>query len=189
MLSLLYDRSRGWPLLADALSEAVNTGTAPSLLAYSDQYLGRSTDGHWDPLVEANSVISCVDRPSKSTPTSAAELADVHTFQSQLPPWGGSFATASCVGMPKPAKGDKLGGVRVRGTAPILVIGTTGDPATPYVGAEALRQRIEGSGLLTFDSTEHTAFGRGVSTCIDDAVVTYLVDGALPPPGTRCAPR
>jgi hypothetical protein len=185
VLSLLYDRSAGWPLLADALSEAVNTGTAPSLLAYSDQYLGRSADGHWDPLVEANSVITCVDRPSKSTPTSAAELADIGTFQSQLPPWGGSFATAPCVGMPKPAKGDKLGDVRVRGTAPILVIGTTGDPATPYVGAEALTQRIEGSELLTFDSTEHTAFGRGVS-CIDDAVITYLVDGTLPPVGTHC---
>ena len=189
VLSLLYDRSRGWPLLADALSEAVNTGRAPSLLAYSDQYLGRSPDGHWDPLVEANSVIVCVDRPSKSTPTSAAELADVATFQSQLPPWGGSWATASCVGMPKPAKGDKLGDVRVRGTAPILVIGTTGDPATPYVGAEALTARIEGSDLLTFDSTEHTAFARGISTCIDDAVVAYLVDGTMPPPGTHCAPN
>ena len=90
--------------------------------------------------------------------------------------------------MPKPAKGDKLGDVQVRGTAPILVIGTTGDPATPYVGAEALAARIQGSDLLTFESTEHTAFGRGISTCIDDAVVAYLVDGALPPPGTRCAP-
>jgi hypothetical protein len=113
----------------------------------------------------------------------------VATFQSQLPPWGGSFATASCVGMPKPAKGDKLGDVRVRGTAPILVIGTTGDPATPYVGAQALTTRIEGSDLLTFDSTEHTAFGRGISTCIDDAVTAYLVDGTLPAPGAHCAPN
>ena len=88
--------------------------------------------------------------------------------------------------MPKPAKGDKLGDVQVRGTAPILVIGTTGDPATPYVGAEALAARIQGADLLTFESTEHTAFGRG-NSCIDDAVVGYLVDGALPPPGTRCA--
>jgi pimeloyl-ACP methyl ester carboxylesterase len=185
---LLYDRSRGWPLLADALSQAVTTGTAPALLSYADQYVGRSPDGHWDPLVEANSVIGCVDRPTKSPPTSAAELADVATFQAQLPPWGGSFATAGCVGMPKPAKGDKLGDVRVKGTPPILVIGTTGDPATPYVGAEALVARIQGSDLLTFESTEHTAYGRGISTCIDDAVDAYLIDGTLPPPGTRCAP-
>jgi pimeloyl-ACP methyl ester carboxylesterase len=188
VLSLLYDRSRGWPLLSDALSQAVNTGTAPSLLAYADQWVGRAADGRWDPKVEASSVISCVDKPSKSAPTSAAELADVATFQSQLPPWGGSWATAGCAGMPKPAKGDKLGDVRVRGTAPVLVIGTTGDPATPYVGAEALVARIQDSELLTFESTEHTAFARGISTCIDDAVTAYLVDGTLPPPGTRCSP-
>ncbi len=48
--------------------------------------------------------------------------------------------------------------------------------------------RIQGSDLLTFDSTEHTAFGRGISACIDDAVVAYFVDGTLPPPGTHCAP-
>jgi pimeloyl-ACP methyl ester carboxylesterase len=189
VLSLLYDRSRGWPLLSDALSQAVETGTAPSLLAYADQYLGRATDGHWDPLVEANQVITCVDRPTKKAPTEAAELAAVNTFQAQLPPWGGSFATTSCVGMPKPAKGDKLGDVQVRDAAPILVIGTTGDPATPYAGAQALIARIRGSDLLTFDSVEHTAFGRGISTCIDDAVVAYLVDGTTPPPGTHCAPN
>jgi pimeloyl-ACP methyl ester carboxylesterase len=186
VFSLLYDR-RAWPLLGDALSQAVNSGSAPALLAYSDQYLGRSPDGHYDPLIEANSVITCVDRPTRKAPTTAAELRDVYDFQTQLPPWGGSFATASCVGMPKPAKGDKLGDLRVQGTAPILVIGTTGDPATPYAGAESFFARIQGAGLLTFDSTEHTAFGRGISTCIDDWVVTYLVDGTLPPPGTHCA--
>jgi pimeloyl-ACP methyl ester carboxylesterase len=188
VLSMLYDRSRGWPILADALSEAVATGQAPTLLSLSDQYLGRSPDGRWDPLVEANSVIVCDDRPTRTAPTSAAELADIATFQSQLPPWGGSWATASCVGMPKPAKGDRLGDVQVRGTGPILLIGTTGDPATPYEGAQAMNARIAGSDLLTFDSTEHTAFGRGISTCIDDAVVAYYVDGTLPPPGTHCAP-
>src|SRR5262249_18392240 len=158
------------------------------LLAYSDQYLGREPDGHWDPLVEANAAISCVDRPVKKAPTTDAELADVASFQGELPPWGGSFATATCVGMPKPARGAKLGDVQVRGTAPIIVIGTTGDPATPYAGAQAMAARIQGSDLLTFESTEHTAYGRGISTCIDDAVDAYLLDGTLPAPGTRCAP-
>ena len=81
---------------------------------------GRRPDGHYDSLVEANSIITCVDRPAKGTPTTARELADVAAFQAELPPWGGSFATAPCVGMPKPAKGDKLGDVQVRGTAPTL---------------------------------------------------------------------
>jgi hypothetical protein len=76
----------------------------------------------------------------------------------------------------------------VRASAPILVIGTTGDPATPYEGAEAMVARIAGSTLLTFDSTEHTAFGRGISTCIDDTVVAYLFEGVVPGPGSRCGP-
>jgi pimeloyl-ACP methyl ester carboxylesterase len=188
VIAMLYDRARGWPYLSDALAEAVQTNAAPTLLSIADQYVGRAPDGHWDPLVEANAVITCVDRPTRKAPTTAAELADVATFQAQLPPWGGAWATTPCVGMPKPAKGDRLGDVRVRGSAPILVIGTTGDPATPYPGAEVMVSRIAGSTLLTFDSTEHTAFGRGISTCVDDAVSTYLVAGTLPAPGARCAP-
>ena len=89
--------------------------------------------------------------------------------------------------MPKPAKGDKLGDVTVKGAPPILVVGTTGDPATPYAGANAMVSRIAGSGLLTFESTEHTAYGTARSTCIDDAVDAYLVDLVMPPAGTRCS--
>ncbi len=190
VLSLLYDRSRGWPLLADALSQAVNTGSAPQLLGYADQFVGRAPDGHYDPLIEANSVIVCVDRPTKTAPTSAAELADVATFQSQLPPWGGSFATASCVGMPKPAKGDKLGDVHVRGTPPILLIGTTGDPATPYVGAQALTARIQGSDLLTFESTEHTAPARQARASTTPWTPTSSTAPSLrPAPTARLADR
>ena len=188
VLAMLYDRSRGWPILADALTAAVQQGQAASLLSIADQYLGRQLDGTWNPLVEANAVISCVDRPARSHPTSAQELADVATFQSELPPWGGSWATAPCFGMPKPARGDKLGDVRVKGAPPILVVGTTGDPATPYAGAQTMVGRIAGSQLLTFDSTEHTAFGRAISTCIDDAVDAYLVAGTVPAVGTHCAP-
>ena len=169
-------------------SGAVQSGQGSSLLAIADQYLGRRTDGTWTPLVESNAVISCVDRPATTHPTATQELADVATFQAQLPPWGGSWGTTPCIGMPKPAKGDKLGDVRVTGAPPILVVGTTGDPATPYAGAQAIVGRIAGSDLLTFDSTEHTAYGSGRSTCIDDAVDAYLVDGRLPPAGTRCAP-
>jgi pimeloyl-ACP methyl ester carboxylesterase len=188
VLSLLYDRSRGWPLLAEDLQTAARQGWGGPLLAVADRYLGRDLDGRWNPLVEANAVINCVDRPARSTPTTTEELADVATFQAQLPPWGGSWATAPCVGMPKAARGDRLGDVKVQGAPPVLVIGTTGDPATPYPGAQALVRRMTGSRLLTFDSTEHTAFGRGISACIDDAVDAYLVDRALPASGAHCAP-
>jgi hypothetical protein len=155
------------------------------LLQLADDYLGRHTDGTWAPDLETNAVISCVDRPDPKPRSAARELADVARFQSELPPWGGGWAVSGCAGMPKPARGDKLGDVRVTGSAPILVVGTTGDPATPYAGAFTMVSRIAGSGLLTFESTEHTGYGTGRSTCIDDAVDAYLIDGVMPAAGTQ----
>ena len=185
VFSALYDE-RSWPTLGQALAGAAADGDGDALLRLADDYLGRGPDGSYSSMVEANAVIRCVDLPDPAPRSPSRELADVLRFQSQLPPWGGSWATSGCAGMPKPAKGDTLGDVRVAGTPPVLVIGTTGDPATPYSGAVSMLGRIAGAGLLTFESTEHTAFGTARSTCIDDAVTTYLVEGVMPAPDTRC---
>ena len=89
VLSMLYDRSRGWPILADSLAQAVQGGSGAALLQLADQYLGRRPDGTWQPLVEANAVISCVDRPAKKkVPSEAAELADVATLPGPAPAVG-----------------------------------------------------------------------------------------------------
>jgi hypothetical protein len=186
VIAMLYDEARGWPTLGRALRAGAR-GDAGPLLALADGYFGRNVDGTWDPAVESNAVISCVDRPDPKPRSAARELADVARFQSELPPWGGGWAVSGCAGMPKPARGDKLGDVRVTGSAPILVIGTTGDPATPYPGASTMVSRIAGSVLLTFESTEHTAYASGRSTCVDDTVDAYLIDGVMPAAGTRCS--
>ena len=185
VFSALYDE-RAWPTLGQALARAAGDGDGSELLALADDYLGRDPGGAYSSLVEANAVIRCVDLPDRTPRSVARELADVRRFQADLPPWGGNWATSGCAGMPKPARSDVLGDVRVAGTPPLLVVGTTGDPATPYPGAVAILSRIAGAGLLTFESTDHTAFGTARSTCIDDAVTAYLVDVALPAPDTRC---
>ena len=187
VLSMLYDKSRGWPILARALLAAARDD-AGSLLSLADGYLGRRPDGTWSSVIEANAVINCVDRPDPKPRSAARELADVARFQSDLPPWGGGWAVSSCAGMPKPARYDRLGDVRVTNAPPILVVGTTGDPATPYAGASAVLARISGGALLTFESIEHTGYGTQRSTCIDDNVNGYLVDRVVPAPGTRCPP-
>jgi hypothetical protein len=63
-------------------------------------------------------------------------------------------------------------------------VGTTRDPATPFTGAQDLVTRLAGSRLLTFDSTEHTAYTK--NACIDRAVNAYLLKGTLPAEGTVC---
>jgi pimeloyl-ACP methyl ester carboxylesterase len=185
VLAALYD-VRAWPTLTNGLRSAAVDGWGGPLLAAADQYLQRSADGTYSSTVEANAVINCVDHPEPTAPTPAQELADVTRFQASLPPWGGNWAVAGCPGMPLPAKGDKLGDVQVKGAPPILIVATTGDPATPYAAAQSYLTRIAGSSLLTFDGTEHTAYGSDRSVCIDDDVDSYLVDLIIPPAGTRC---
>ena len=86
--------------------------------------------------------------------------------------------------LPRPPVTEQLGDVRADAAAPILVVGTTRDPATPFAGAQDLVTRLTGSRLLTFDSTEHTAYTK--NRCIDRAVDAYLLRGTLPPEGTAC---
>ena len=68
---------------------------------------------------------------------------------------------------------------------PVLVVGTTGDPATPYSWSQALAEQLESAVLLTYDGTPHTAYRKG-SACVDDAIDTYLLEGTPPEPGTVC---
>jgi pimeloyl-ACP methyl ester carboxylesterase len=70
-------------------------------------------------------------------------------------------------------------------TAPILVVGTRFDPATPYAWAEALHRQLPTSSLLTYEGDGHTAYGSG-SNCIDRAIDAYFLTGAMPAPGKSC---
>jgi hypothetical protein len=79
------------------------------------------------------------------------------------------------------------GSFQARGSAPILVLGTTGDPDTPYQDAVALSRQLDNASLLTFDAEGRTAFGR--SACATDAVVGHLVDLEVPASGTTCTDK
>ena len=71
------------------------------------------------------------------------------------------------------------------GSRPILVVGTTRDPATPYEWAQTVAGTLDSGRLLTYEGDGHTAYRRG-DDCIDRAVDAYLLRGELPPEGTRC---
>jgi pimeloyl-ACP methyl ester carboxylesterase len=185
VLSGLYDKDSGWPNLADALHLATRgDGTFLQLLA--DSYNGRRDDGTYDSLAESSGIIVCADQPE---PLESYEqfVDEYHQAQKDYPFLGG-YATDVPVGcdprLPQPAESEVLSDVRVSGADPILVVGTTGDPATPYAGAKDLVQRLDGSRLLTFVATEHTAYTK--SACINDAVDRYLLTGRLPRVGARC---
>jgi pimeloyl-ACP methyl ester carboxylesterase len=71
------------------------------------------------------------------------------------------------------------------GTPPVLVIGSTGDAATPFQQAQAVAADLADGHLLTVDIEGHVALGD--SACATEAATRYLVDLIPPPPGTHCS--
>jgi pimeloyl-ACP methyl ester carboxylesterase len=185
LISALYDRRFGWQELAEALNDA-RRGDGSFLLALADDYDGRHDDGSYDNIDEVIGVILCDDREDP-VPTFEQYQAEYEQEAAEYPLLG-RFTGSSLLGcdprLPHPPASEQLGDVRSTGTAPILVVGTTRDPATPFAGAQDLVTRLAGSRLLTFESTEHTAYTK--SACIDRAVNAYLVHGKLPRAGTVC---
>ncbi len=177
----LYDTTL-WGTLATSIAD-IDDGGAAALLTLVDRQTGREPDGSYDNSSDAQTMVSCADtteRPSVDEATDASEriAASSETF-------GGltAFGTFSCLDWPMAA--NPLPTITGTGSAPVLVVGTVGDPATPYEWSEQMSAALEGSVLLTYEGDGHTAFLRGGS-CIEQAVVDYLVDLVLPAAGTRC---
>ena len=179
--SALYDTSV-WGTAARAISD-LRGGGAELLFALVDRQIGREPDGTYDSSTDARSMVNCADqeeRPSLEEARSASER-----IAGALPQLGESFAWGllSCLDWPEAA--NPLPEVDAEGAPPILVVGTVGDPATPYEWSEQMTAALGSARLLTYEGDGHTAFLRG-GPCIDDAVTAYLLDGALPEEGTRC---
>ncbi|MFD9123863.1 alpha/beta hydrolase [Kitasatospora sp. NPDC059571] len=174
-----------WPQLRTALRSA-EAGDGTALLQLSDDYYERSEDGSYPNLMAANTAVNCVDLPAPfSGPDQAA--AAVADFEKASPHFGRDMAwmALSCAYWPERPTGAPHT-VRAAGAAPIVVVGTTRDPATPYAWAQSLAGQLESGRLLTYDGDGHTAYGRR-NACVDGAVNTYLLGGDAPAKGTRCA--
>lgn len=172
-----------WPNLRSALANARN-GDGRLLLLFSDLLTDRHDDGSYSNLVESNIAINCIDRPS-STDLDTYD-ADAHEFAKVSPHFGAAIAYSSmpCAFWPVPPV-EPAHVVHADGAPPIVVIGTTGDPATPYVWAKALARQLSSGVLVTYDADGHTAYGHG-NGCIVGAVNAYLSDRTVPRDGLRC---
>ncbi|MFF8831744.1 alpha/beta hydrolase [Streptomyces sp. NPDC015131] len=184
VIAAMYDES-AWPQLREALTRAMG-GEGSSLLALADSYYEREEDGTYSNLMYANAAVNCLDQPPAFTGPAEAAAA-VPSFEKASPVFGKGLAWASlnCAYWPAKATG-AAHRIEARGAAPIVVVGTTRDPATPYKWARSLAAQLSSGTLLTYDGDGHTAYGRG-SDCVDTAINTYLLDGTVPPPGKRCS--
>lgn len=170
-----------WDQLTISLYGAMK-GNGDGLLALSDQIDGRQSNGSYDNLIESNTAINCVDRPSIGpiaayAAAAAAGEKDGPTF-GEFIGWG----NVACADWPVGAE-LAPGPINPAGSPPIMVVGTLRDPATPYRWAQALAKEAKGP-LLTYDGDGHTAFLQ--SSCVDAVVKTFLVSLTDPAPGTTC---
>jgi pimeloyl-ACP methyl ester carboxylesterase len=183
VLPLYLSPNEGYLLLNLALGRALG-GDGSALLLLADQYLRRNPDGTFDGnLNEANYAVNCVDRPWAADTEQVQ--AEIPPFEAASPLFGPYLGWSGLVCTQWPAPATNPAPVSAEGAAPILVVGTTGDLATPYEWAEALAGQLESGVLLTYEGNGHTAYRKG-SDCIDDTVDAYLIDGTVPDDGLRC---
>ncbi|MFI1828412.1 alpha/beta fold hydrolase [Streptomyces sp. NPDC020412] len=183
VLTAMYDEA-AWPQLRTALTGAM-AGDGAALLGLADTYYERDPDGRYANLMFANAAVNCLDAPPAFTDPEQVTAA-VPDFQQASPVFGRNFAWSAlnCSYWPSPATGTPHR-IEAKGAAPLLVVGTTRDPATPYKWSQSLASQLASGTLLTYDGDGHTAYGRG-SDCIDTAINTYLLEGTVPPDGKRC---
>lgn len=178
----LYNRDY-WFLLSAALSSALD-GQGRALMELADLYSSRGSDGYTDNSTEANLAINCLDDPS-SAPFGSVRNA-YPAYEEASPTFGRIFAWSltGCSGFPLRSTEKPLD-IRGEGAAPILVTGTTRDPATPLKWAEALAAQLDSGVLLRRDGDGHTAYNSG-NECVDTTIEDYLLDGTVPADPTDC---
>jgi pimeloyl-ACP methyl ester carboxylesterase len=179
----LYN-DQNWPALTAALKGAFG-GDPTEMLRLSDLGAERQPDGSYTGnSTEAFTAINCLDYPMESGLDAMREeakaLEDASPTLGRYLAYGGTTCenwAYDAVRKPAPVKAE--------GADPILVIGTTGDPATPYEWAESMAASFHSASLLTFKAQGHTAYSRG-NKCVQDAVDGYFIDGTMPKDGAVC---
>lgn len=177
----LYSREL-WPDLARALKEGAD-GNGNDLVALADDYLQRMPDGQYPNLFEIYFAVSCLDSAWPKDPQAifSAAKATGRTYRRLGEGLVNDYVR--CALWPTPSQPLEAG--TAPGSPPILVISTTGDPATPYQSGVDVAKRLAKGVLLTNVGEGHTVFTAG-KACVDDAVTTYLVTLRPPPNGLRC---
>lgn len=180
VVAALYSEEN-WPYLTEAFAGAI-AGDPTSALFLADFYNERQGGQYLSNSTEAFNAYNCMDYPSESEELSAE---DERRLEHDAPvTWEYMMGADVCAFWPYPPSGEREK-ISATGAAPIVVVGTTGDPATPFAWAESLAEQLDDATLITYEGEGHTAYGAG-SSCIDDAVESYLIDGEMPPEELIC---
>lgn len=173
----LYN-SDNWPILTRALESALQGD--PSMMLYlADLNADRQPDGTYaSNSTVAFSAINCLDYPMVADDEQMA--LDAKRLEKASPTIGKFLGYGGVTCEPWPYEPvNTPHEIKASGAADLLVIGTTGDPATPYPWSVSLAEQLESATLVTWEGEGHTAYGRG-DKCIADTVDDYFIDGTVP---------
>ena len=175
----LYTTEQNWEPLNKALDQAINHRDGSAFVASEEQDTSSKDDGGG-----AFQAVTCLDYPVEGDKTTWA--AQYEQAKREAPVFADSAVGMDLVcsvwghnGTRKPTQ------IHARGAAPILVVGTTGDPATPYAWSKSLAEQLDSGQLLTWEGNGHTAYG-GDASCVNEAVDAYLISGTMPKKGLTC---
>ncbi|MEP6481735.1 MAG: alpha/beta hydrolase [Rhodoglobus sp.] len=179
----LYNKDN-WQYLRQ-LFASVFSGQASYAFQLADSYNGRNSDGTYsDNQTEAFISINCLDAHGDGN---VQAMRDEAVKLKQLAPVFGpqmSYGGTGCPNWPVPAKRDRVA-ITAPGSADILVVGTTNDPATPYKWAQAVAASLQHGHLITYHGEGHTAYNKS-NSCVNNAVDDFFVKSTVPATDPKC---
>jgi pimeloyl-ACP methyl ester carboxylesterase len=181
VVSSLYSES-SWRLLASAMDN-LRKGQPSDMFGLADAYADRDSAGHYSNLFDANAAINCTDDDQTTSIDHLRALQSA--WRAKYPLFGAPMAL-NLICAQWPGKHDPFPAGRAVGAPPIVVVGTIGDPATPYEQAGALAKMLGAGTVVTWQGQGHTAYPK--TRCVTDAVNRYLIDLKVPATGMTCPP-
>jgi pimeloyl-ACP methyl ester carboxylesterase len=183
LVSSLYTES-GWQELASAIAR-LETGDPDEVFNLADRYAERRADGTYSNMFDANAAVNCADEDA------SPDVGEIRRLQAEwrakYPLFGAPLAVGMLTCTAWPGKRDPFPTGRADGAPPILVVGTKGDPATPYEQTPRLAEMLGVGVVLTWQGEGHTAYPE--TGCVNRAVNAYLVELDVPRQGLTCPAR
>jgi pimeloyl-ACP methyl ester carboxylesterase len=180
VIATLYSQD-SWPYLAQAIRDLRN-GDARIAFILADSYAERDENGQFKNLFDANNAVNCAD--SDQYPTVEQIRGLQAEWRTKYPLFGAPLAIGLLNCAVWPAKKDPYPVGAAAGAPPIVVVGTKGDPATPYESTAKLATMLGNSTVLTWEGEGHTAYPE--TACIRKAIDEYFIDLKVPAAGTTC---
>ena len=177
LIAALYN-PKAYHLIRQALEQLITLKRPDGLLAFDDELSGRDEKGRYDNSSEAFNTIDSLDYSTDNLSDDEYKKID-DKIMKDAPIVGKFFTEQAELIKYWPVKKPRFRGVKTEPKHKILIVGTIGDPATPYPMAESVAKEIKNSYLLSWKNLSHGAYG-GDSTCVQKTVDEYLLTGKVP---------